>query len=155
MEVTEVMNVAEASIADSVSALAPLLEERPVPPVPQEQLVLPPSQYDVPSVPEPQDMQLHEPINETLLGEAPVLAGEDREEGADATTKGPGAPAGTKRGRDSLTEDKDGEKRWAGWPGDNVFRLVVPVQKVGGYYWTQRRVCEENVRRNALPHQDP
>lgn len=147
MEVTEVTNVTEASIADSVSALAPLSEELPVPPVPQEQLVMPPSQYDVPSLPEPQDLQLHEPISETLLGEAPLLAGEDREEGADATTKGPGTPTGTKRGRDSLGEDKDGEKRWAGWPGENVFRLVVPVQKVGGIIGRKgefvKKMCEE------------
>lgn len=23
------------------------------------------------------------------------------------------------------------EKRWPGWPGENVFRMLVPVQKVG------------------------
>lgn len=25
-----------------------------------------------------------------------------------------------------------GEKKWPGWPGENVFRMLVPVQKVGG-----------------------
>ena len=24
------------------------------------------------------------------------------------------------------------DKKWPGWPGDNVFRLLVPIQKVGG-----------------------
>lgn len=24
------------------------------------------------------------------------------------------------------------EERWPGWPGENVFRMLVPVQKVGG-----------------------
>lgn len=24
------------------------------------------------------------------------------------------------------------EKRWPGWPGETVFRLLVPAQKVGG-----------------------
>lgn len=25
-----------------------------------------------------------------------------------------------------------GEKKWPGWPGESVFRMLVPAQKVGG-----------------------
>ncbi|KAL3680274.1 hypothetical protein R1sor_023230 [Riccia sorocarpa] len=50
-----------------------------------------------------------------------------------------------KRGRDD--ETSTGEKKWAGWPGDNVFRLVVPVQKVGGIIGRKgefvKKMCEE------------
>lgn len=55
-------------------------------------------------------------------------------------------PAATtpKRGRE---EEAGGEKKWAGWPGDNVFRLVVPVQKVGGIIGRKgefvKKMCEE------------
>ncbi|KAK9137720.1 hypothetical protein Sjap_008314 [Stephania japonica] len=41
-----------------------------------------------------------------------------------------------------------GEKRWPGWPGDSVFRLLVPVQKVGGIIGRKgefiKRMCEES-----------
>lgn len=60
--------------------------------------------------------------------------------------KGPPTPTGVKRSRDG-GEEKDGEKKWAGWPGDNVFRLVVPVQKVGGIIGRKgefvKKMCEE------------
>ncbi|XP_077244857.1 RNA-binding KH domain-containing protein PEPPER-like [Tasmannia lanceolata] len=39
------------------------------------------------------------------------------------------------------------EKRWPGWPGDNVFRLVVPVLKVGSIIGRKgeliKKMCEE------------
>lgn len=40
-----------------------------------------------------------------------------------------------------------GEKKWPGWPGENVFRMLVPVQKVGGIIDQKgeyiKRTCEE------------
>lgn len=44
-----------------------------------------------------------------------------------------------------------GRKRWPGWPGDNVFRLLVPEAKVGviigrrGEY--VKRICDETKAR--------
>ncbi|KAK1286133.1 hypothetical protein QJS10_CPB20g01358 [Acorus calamus] len=39
------------------------------------------------------------------------------------------------------------EKKWPGWPGDNVFRLIVPVLKVGGIIGRKgeliKKLCEE------------
>lgn len=50
-----------------------------------------------------------------------------------------------KRGRED--DAAGGDKKWAGWPGDNVFRLVVPVQKVGGIIGRKgefvKKMCEE------------
>ncbi|KAK3036861.1 hypothetical protein RJ639_031479 [Escallonia herrerae] len=44
-----------------------------------------------------------------------------------------------------------GEKKWPGWPGDNVFRLLVPVQKVGGIIGRKgeyiKKTCEETKAR--------
>ncbi|KAK8964216.1 hypothetical protein KSP40_PGU015804 [Platanthera guangdongensis] len=38
-------------------------------------------------------------------------------------------------------------KKWPGWPGDNVFRLIVPVSKVGGIIGRKgefiKKLCEE------------
>lgn len=37
-----------------------------------------------------------------------------------------------KQGFDNKFDLKGGEeKKWPGWPGENVFRMLVPVQKVG------------------------
>lgn len=37
------------------------------------------------------------------------------------------------QGFDNNFDLKGGEeKKWPGWPGENVFRMLVPVQKVGG-----------------------
>lgn len=36
-----------------------------------------------------------------------------------------------KRGRDDDLAIGGGEKRWPGWPGESVFRMLVPAQKVG------------------------
>ncbi|XP_024974635.1 flowering locus K homology domain-like [Cynara cardunculus var. scolymus] len=39
------------------------------------------------------------------------------------------------------------EKKWPGWPGENVFRMLVPVQKVGGIIGRKgeyiKKTCEE------------
>ncbi|XP_027095513.2 flowering locus K homology domain-like isoform X1 [Coffea eugenioides] len=43
------------------------------------------------------------------------------------------------------------EKRWPGWPGENVFRMLVPVQKVGGIIGRKgeyiKKICEETKAR--------
>uniref|UniRef100_A0A5B6ZC29 Putative RNA-binding KH domain-containing protein n=1 Tax=Davidia involucrata TaxID=16924 RepID=A0A5B6ZC29_DAVIN len=40
-----------------------------------------------------------------------------------------------------------GEKRWPGWPGESVFRMLVPAQKVGGIIGRKgeyiKKMCEE------------
>ncbi|XP_057874009.2 flowering locus K homology domain [Cryptomeria japonica] len=53
-----------------------------------------------------------------------------------------------KRGReDELGAGTGADKKWPGWPGDNVFRLLVPVQKVGGIIGRKgefvKKMCEE------------
>lgn len=39
------------------------------------------------------------------------------------------------------------EKKWPGWPGENVFRMLVPAQKVGGIIGRKgeyiKKICEE------------
>ncbi|KAL6968228.1 hypothetical protein U1Q18_034029 [Sarracenia purpurea var. burkii] len=44
-----------------------------------------------------------------------------------------------------------GEKKWPGWPGENVFRLLVPVQKVGAIIGRKgefiKKICEETKAR--------
>ncbi|KAK8918741.1 hypothetical protein KSP39_PZI021883 [Platanthera zijinensis] len=44
-----------------------------------------------------------------------------------------------------------GEKRWPGWPGENVFRLLVPVHKVGSIIGRKgefiKKMCEESKAR--------
>ncbi|KAF8401821.1 hypothetical protein HHK36_012767 [Tetracentron sinense] len=51
-----------------------------------------------------------------------------------------------KRGHDDSGVG-DGEKRWPGWPGESVFRILVPAQKVGGIIGRKgefiKRMCEE------------
>ncbi|XP_022856452.1 flowering locus K homology domain-like isoform X2 [Olea europaea var. sylvestris] len=43
------------------------------------------------------------------------------------------------------------EKRWPGWPGENVFRMLVPVQKVGSIIGRKgeyiKKTCEETTAR--------
>lgn len=43
------------------------------------------------------------------------------------------------------------EKRWPGWPGENVFRILVPVQKVGSIIGRKgeyiKKTCEETKAR--------
>lgn len=56
-----------------------------------------------------------------------------------------GTSSNHKRSRED--DSSTGEKKWAGWPGDNVFRLIVPVQKVGGIIGRKgefvKKMCEE------------
>lgn len=43
------------------------------------------------------------------------------------------------------------EKKWPGWPGENVFRMLVPVQKVGSIIGRKgeyiKKTCEETKAR--------
>lgn len=43
------------------------------------------------------------------------------------------------------------EKRWPGWPGESVFRLLVPAHKVGGIIGRKgesiKKMCEESKAR--------
>ncbi|GFZ19764.1 RNA-binding KH domain-containing protein [Actinidia rufa] len=43
------------------------------------------------------------------------------------------------------------EKKWPGWPGENVFRMLVPAQKVGGIIGRKgeyiKKMCEETKAR--------
>lgn len=45
----------------------------------------------------------------------------------------------------------DSDKKWPGWPGENVFRLLVPVQKVGSIIGRKgeyiKKTCEETKAR--------
>ncbi|KAJ6804395.1 RNA-binding KH domain-containing protein PEPPER-like [Iris pallida] len=58
---------------------------------------------------------------------------EELEEETDAAAEAPAAA--------------DESKRWPGWPGNNVFRMVVPVTKVGGIIGKKgefiKKLCEE------------
>ncbi|XP_061364684.1 RNA-binding KH domain-containing protein PEPPER-like [Gastrolobium bilobum] len=48
---------------------------------------------------------------------------------------------------DTVTATTPAEKRWPGWPGDCVFRLIVPVGKVGSIIGRKgeliKKMCEE------------
>jgi poly(rC)-binding protein 2/3/4 len=63
----------------------------------------------------------------------------------DEQQKDEGKAPTQKRDRDEL--EKEADKKWAGWPGDNVFRLLVPVQKVGGIIGRKgefvKKMCED------------
>ena len=52
-----------------------------------------------------------------------------------------------KRGREDEIGAGLTDKKWLGWPGDNVFRLLVPVQQVGGIIGRKgefvKKMCEE------------
>ncbi|XP_077224263.1 flowering locus K homology domain-like [Tasmannia lanceolata] len=56
--------------------------------------------------------------------------------------------SGKKRGLDDDLGDEEGEKKWPGWPGENVFRILIPSQKVGGIIGRKgefiKRMCEES-----------
>ncbi|KAK4487486.1 hypothetical protein RD792_006073 [Penstemon davidsonii] len=46
------------------------------------------------------------------------------------------------------------EKKWPGWPGENVFRMLIPVQKVGGIIGRKgefiKKMCEETKARMKI-----
>lgn len=43
------------------------------------------------------------------------------------------------------------QKKWPGWPGENVFRVIVPAQKVGSIIGRKgefiKKICEETKAR--------
>lgn len=94
--------------------------------------------------PEAEASEVMEEVPET--GEAPDSAAEEApdsaaEEASPATSEEPEtetAPAQTQGGE---------SKKWPGWPGDNVFRLIVPVLKVGSIIGRKgeliKKLCEE------------
>lgn len=49
---------------------------------------------------------------------------------------------------DNSFEANDSEKKWPGWPGENVFRILVPSQKVGSIIGRKgefiKKMCEES-----------
>eukprot|EP00252_Welwitschia_mirabilis_P014854 TRINITY_DN328_c0_g1_i1.p1 TRINITY_DN328_c0_g1~~TRINITY_DN328_c0_g1_i1.p1 ORF type:complete len:436 (+),score=99.40 TRINITY_DN328_c0_g1_i1:195-1502(+) len=62
------------------------------------------------------------------------------------------ANTGQKRGREEeLGAGTGNDKKWPGWPGENVFRLLVPTQKVGGIIGRKgefvKKMCEETKSR--------
>ncbi|KAL6989451.1 hypothetical protein U1Q18_015200 [Sarracenia purpurea var. burkii] len=56
-----------------------------------------------------------------------------------------------KQGRENDSTAGGGEKRWPGWPGNSVFRMLVPVQKVGSIIGRKgefiKKMCEETKAR--------
>lgn len=72
-----------------------------------------------------------------------LASGEGKEEAAgDAETAAPSAATA-----ESPAKDGGEIKKWPGWPGNNVFRLVVPVIKVGSLIGKKgeliKKLCEE------------
>ncbi|GLJ12241.1 hypothetical protein SUGI_0187190 [Cryptomeria japonica] len=70
------------------------------------------------------------------------------ENGSEQVSSSPGAKtAGQKRGREAEGGDAPAEKRWPGWPGETVFRLIVPVQKAGAIIGRKgelvKKMCED------------
>ncbi|CAA7404082.1 unnamed protein product [Spirodela intermedia] len=69
----------------------------------------------------------HEHDEDLEQGNEQVLQEEDNDEDWDAT---------------------GGDKKWPGWPGDSVFRILVPSQKVGGLIGRKgefiKKTCEES-----------
>lgn len=79
------------------------------------------------------------------------MASED-ENGAEQVNISPVAKtAGQKRGREADGADAPAEKRWPGWPGETVFRLIVPVQKAGAIIGRKgelvKKMCEDTKAR--------
>lgn len=68
---------------------------------------------------------------------------EDPEEEAEAEE----APASAVVDASAPAKEGAEIKKWPGWPGDNVFRLVVPVPKIGGLIGKKgeliKKLCEE------------
>ncbi|KAJ6329798.1 hypothetical protein OIU76_008596, partial [Salix suchowensis] len=52
-------------------------------------------------------------------------------------------------GMEAVAEEgqQQGSEKWPGWPGDNVFRLIVPVSKVGSIIGRKgelvKKMCDE------------
>jgi hypothetical protein len=81
---------------------------------------------------------------EGVIAPAALLSQEQQQE-EEVQQKDGGISVSQKRDRDE--QEKEVDKKWAGWPGDNVFRLVVPVQKVGGIIGRKgefvKKMCED------------
>lgn len=154
----------EVTVGEMAAPVAPPAEEQPQPPPlaavleePQQPQQQPPPLAPMPEVtmtlestelPQAQPPLPEEPQDAAQLPPLEVKVVVDSAAGAAGVvqTKGPGTPTGAKRSREG-GEEKDGEKKWSGWPGDNVFRMVVPVQKVGGIIGRKgefvKKMCEE------------
>lgn len=54
-------------------------------------------------------------------------------------------------GHNEEAGDKSSEKKWPGWPGESVFRILVPSHKVGGIIGRKgefiKKMCEESKAR--------
>ncbi|KAK3000767.1 hypothetical protein RJ639_021039 [Escallonia herrerae] len=64
---------------------------------------------------------------------------------ADTTAENPPAQA---EAAAAAAETAEAEKRWPGWPGDCVYRVIVPVLKVGSIIGRKgeliKKMCEES-----------
>ncbi|XP_024394898.1 flowering locus K homology domain isoform X2 [Physcomitrium patens] len=160
MEAMEVIEVAEVTVVTTPAKEEPQQEEEYVPVCIVEDEHVLPLPEDVASP--PQEVQPAVSAEALLVKEeketepqtedeaprapSPIDVKPDSLLDGNSLARGPTTPTGSKRSRDG-GEEKDGEKKWAGWPGDNVFRLVVPVQKVGGIIGRKgefvKRMCEE------------
>ncbi|KAG6513872.1 hypothetical protein ZIOFF_024209 [Zingiber officinale] len=77
----------------------------------------------------------------------------DEEENASTAEDASGVATGVEgdSATETATETKVGGglvvKKWPGWPGDNVFRLIVPLLKVGSIIGRKgeliKKLCEE------------
>ncbi len=81
---------------------------------------------------------------EGVIAPAALLSQEQQQE-EEVQQKDGGISISQKRDRDE--QEKEADKKWSGWPGDNAFRLMVPVQKVGGIIGRKgefvKKMCED------------
>jgi transcription antitermination factor NusA-like protein len=86
---------------------------------------------------------------EGVIAPAALLSQEEQQEQQqqeeEVQQKDGGISVSQKRDRDE--QEKETDKKWSGWPGDNAFRLMVPVQKVGGIIGRKgefvKKMCED------------
>lgn len=56
-----------------------------------------------------------------------------------------------KQEQDMQIAAESGEKRWPGWPGESVFRILIPSSKVGSLIGRKgefiKKMCEESKAR--------
>ncbi|KAH8956905.1 hypothetical protein BDL97_07G066000 [Sphagnum fallax] len=74
-----------------------------------------------------------------------ALLSQEQQQEEEVQQKDGGISVSQKRDRDE--QEKEADKKWSGWPGDNAFRLMVPVQKVGGIIGRKgefvKKMCED------------
>ncbi|KAK1305536.1 hypothetical protein QJS10_CPA10g01008 [Acorus calamus] len=99
--------------------------------------------------------QQEPPPPASVEAETAAPAAEEETEASPATPTEPeSAAADSEAPADTEKEEEETavaapvtEKKWPGWPGDNVFRLIVPVLKVGGIIGRKgeliKKLCEE------------